>query len=158
MRDPRAVAVSTYFHLKLVETKNAFSEMSIDDGVLALLPGICQWLSIRHFLFEGILVDNSTVFWYQEAIDYPLLWHYRLTAALGLQLPSSWVEPLAEFNLEYATTMINKHPGGKTAEANRTWQDEISADVREEMNAVARTWLPPVILARLGLITPFARD
>lgn len=159
LRDPRAVAVSTYFHMKVHPTKqsgnNPVFNANLDDGVMMLLPETCKWLAIRHILFEGLMPDQSAVFWYQDAEENPLRWHYRWTTLAGLQLPSCLMEEMATaaasgaFNFKVAGK--NEHPGGEKEMTNRTWRDEVSPELLADMDAVLNRWLPTTYLARLGV-------
>ena len=159
MRDPRAIAVSLYYHMQVHPSKiygiNPPSERPVDEGVLELLPEACKWLAIRHILFEGLLPAINSIFWYQDSKDNPLTWHYRWAALAGLQLPSTLVESMASWaitgNFSFEVAGYNEHPGGEQAVNERTWRDEISPNALREMDIILNTWLPPVILARLGV-------
>lgn len=128
----------------------------VDKGTLIILPTVCQWLVVRHILFEGLLSINSTTFWYQDAWDDPLRWHHRWVDSVGLQLPPHVVENMAanaaagNFSFPVAS-VFNTHPGGKTAAATRTWHDEVEPETALEMDNILRLWLPPVLLARFGV-------
>ncbi|CAM9437971.1 unnamed protein product [Ectocarpus fasciculatus] len=152
IRDPRAVAVSTYFHYL---TQSKFPEHylelhpSLDEVVLEILPQLCHWTTLRHIMFEGLLSDRSELFWYEEAVEDPFDWHYRWASFAGLILPGGWIDGMVAANEE--ETILNVHPGGEERSATRTWRDEVSPEIRQEMDSILRKWLPGVLLARLGV-------
>ncbi|CAN0369647.1 unnamed protein product, partial [Ectocarpus sp. 6 AP-2014] len=97
MRDPRAVAVSTHFHVNSRKEENIGHPSLVkplDEAVLLILPQICQFTTIRHILFDGQLSDRSKIFWYENAMRDPLGWHYRWASFAGLTLPANWIEDI----------------------------------------------------------------
>lgn len=162
MRDPRAVAVSSYFyilsHPGVRRKEGTFwdADATIEEVVMAFLPVICKWTTIRHILFEGLMAETSFVFWYEKVLNNPLQWHYGMTALAGLQLPSTWVQSMATDaaagNFSFEIAGLNEHVGGEESSPTRTWQDEINPEIIPAMDEVLRLWLPPVVLARLGVM------
>lgn len=154
LRDPRAAAVSNYFYAREKSARLHTTE-NVDEGVLEGLPSVAQWIALRHILFQGLLANSSEIFWYEDATEDPLDWHFRFTELAGLRLPVPWIKNMTSLRLEGhwvdRTTGLNPHPGGHEASETRTWRDEVSPDIIPEMNAIVRTWLPPVFLARLGI-------
>ncbi|CAN0174070.1 unnamed protein product [Scytosiphon promiscuus] len=155
MRDPRAVAVSTYFY---VRTNPKWYEMhfaqghSLDETVLKILPQVCHLTALRYILFDGILSDKAELFWYDDALENPLDWHYRWMSLAGILLPKSTTERIAaSVGTRKWATKVNPHPGGAEASVGRTWKDEVSPGIRADMDAILRTWLPAVLLARLDV-------
>ncbi|CAM9643384.1 unnamed protein product [Scytosiphon promiscuus] len=158
LRDPRAVAVSTYFNRR---RKSSFyttypdAPRTVEEGALKSLTSVAQWIALRHILFEGLMANRSETFWYEDATEDPLDWHFRWTALAGLRLPISWVEGIASLRLigpwMDMTTGVNPHPGGHKVSETRTWRDEVSPEIIGDMDAILRQWLPGVLLARLGI-------
>ena len=156
MRDPRAVAVSTYFHIKRFPEQNVNHTSlgkSIDEAVLPILRQVCQFTTIRHILFDGQLAYRSEIFWYEDAMRDPLDWHYRWASLAGLTLPAGWINDMEATMIEAQRihTIRDPHQGGQPRSSNRTWQDEVSPEIREEMDPILRTWLPPALVARLDV-------
>ncbi|CAM9204594.1 unnamed protein product [Ectocarpus sp. 13 AM-2016] len=155
MRDPRAVAVSTYFYVKRHTAFNSdhlSMGKSLDEAVLLTLAQLCQFTTIRHILFDGQLSDKSEIFWYEDAMRDPLDWHYRWASLAGFTLPASWMKD-NDATLTEAQQKVRRdpHPGGQNVSSNRSWEDEVSPEIREEMDSIVRTWLPGVLLARLDI-------
>lgn len=157
MRDPRAVAVSTYFWVQthrdpdLIRDHYPAFNQTLDESVLKILESVCQWTAIRHVLFGGFMPDNSTVFWYEDSNVNPLEWHYSWTQMAGLRLPPSWVEDISRQAESAMNKGYNVHPGGVEGSADRTWKDEVDSDLWDDMDGLLRRWLPPILLARLGV-------
>ncbi|CAM9747273.1 unnamed protein product [Pylaiella littoralis] len=164
MRDPRAVAVSTYFwvpkHLRrdLVRDHHPALNHTLDEAVLEILEDVSRWTSVRDILFNGVMSDRSTIFWYEDAKSNPLEWHSRWAHMAGLHLPAAWVEDIAGLASNdiwaWLTMPMNQHPGGNPASANRTWRDEVSPEILDDIDDVLRRWLPPLLQARFGVLTP----
>ncbi|CAN0459262.1 unnamed protein product [Hapterophycus canaliculatus] len=155
MRDPRAVAVSTHFYAR---TNRRFYEdhfaqnHTLEETVMKILPQVCLFTTLRHILFDGIVPDRSEIFWYDDALDDPLDWHRRWMSLAGLLLPKPWTEGIAaSVGTGKWSTKVNRHPGGAEASLSRTWRDEVSPDILEDMDAILRTWLPGVLLARFDV-------
>ncbi|CAM9117189.1 unnamed protein product, partial [Ectocarpus sp. 13 AM-2016] len=149
IRDPRAVAVSTYFHHVWGNTNYLKQHPSLDETVLETLPHLCHWTTLRYIMFEGLLSDRSELFWYEEAVEDRFDWHYRWASFAGLILPGGWIDGMVAANKQL--TRFNPHPGGEKQSAKRTWRDEVSPGIREEMDSILRKWLPGVLLARFGV-------
>lgn len=116
MRDPRAVAVSSYFHVKKHPDhylKNYAMTHSVDESVLFSLSTVCRWTTIRHILFDGMMPDRSEVFWYVDALGHPEDWHYRWSHMAGLTLPSPWMRNITLLAGQGSwATEVNDHEGG----------------------------------------------
>ncbi|CAN0128844.1 unnamed protein product [Scytosiphon promiscuus] len=155
IRDPRAVAVSTYFYVRTHPRyyEDHFAQNhTLDETVKKILPQVSHLTALRHILFDGIVADRSEIFWYEDALEDPLDWHRRWMSLAGLLLPKAWTEHMvASVGTGKWATKINPHPGGKEVSVNRTWTDEVSPEIREEMDAILRIWLPGVLLARFGV-------
>ncbi|CAB1111288.1 unnamed protein product [Ectocarpus sp. CCAP 1310/34] len=149
IRDPRAVAVSTYFHR--VHKDNNYQKLhpSLDQTVLEILPVLCHFTTLRHILFGGLLSNRTELFWYEQTVEDPFDWHYRWASFAGLILPGGWIDGMVAEN--QAHKHLNPHPGGAETSDNRTWQDEVSPGIRPEMDSILRKWLPGVLLARYGI-------
>lgn len=50
LRDPRPMTVSSYYHQLIYYRQR---EGTIDEYVEKMLPTMCQWVALRHILFEG---------------------------------------------------------------------------------------------------------
>lgn len=157
MRDPRAVAVSTYYYARvhrpshLIKNHYPAFDHTLDETVLDILESVCQWTAIRHLLFNGFMSNTSTVFLYEDAIANPSEWHYRWTHMAGLHLPTSWVKDMSVIAARSMSKGLNSHPGGVEQSVRRTWKEEVSPEIWDDMDGVLRQWLPPVLLARFGV-------
>lgn len=170
MRDPRPTAVSAYYH----RVRNGrIPEGEKDPYILALLPYICQWVTVRHMLFAGLLSARSTTYWYEDTLARPLEFHHRWLESVGLHLPTPVVEQATNAALRHdfafktkgvdahlsvnsiaaSTKKAENNPqgGGQDLALERSWRDEISADLYGDIDDVLRVWLPPVLLAKLGV-------
>lgn len=156
-RDPRPVAVSSYFYLKVHGRIGPWEHATVDDFVLETFPIICQWVALRHILFEGILKRRTISFWYNDALADPTLWHRQLVGFLGLNLPEAVVEAAskatAEHRLSFKTKAIDKHPGGENATVSRSYVDEIKEETLIRLNEMLVLWMPPLIGHRLNKST-----
>ena len=155
LRDPRPAIVSTFYH---VETHSNRKLGNLDAFVARELPIMCQWLALRHMLFAGILGDQSIEFWYSDALSDPLGWHYRWFQSIGMQLPMKVIESSARAaatgKFDFSIKPMDTHPGEQPRVKGgvRRFQDEVSPETLELADAVLRTWLPPVLLERLGVV------
>ena len=153
-RDPRLVVVSTYFHLKIHSTKEIGD---LDDFVATELPIICEWMTVRHILFSGLLPHQSIEVWYGDAMADPFEWHYHFFDSVGLQLPYQAVNDVAEAaaanDLRFTPTHVDLHPGeeARTDTSARKFEDEVSSETLKLADDILRQWLPPVLLAKLGV-------
>lgn len=148
IRDPRPTVVSTYFHH--IRFNSGGQLGTIEEFVEKMLPTICQWVAIRHILFDGFMSDKVAFFWYDRANEQPLEWHQRWYNFVGLNLPSSVVENAADF-AKQKTVVLNGHPGGAKATKSRDFRDEVDQALLLRLDDILRIWLPPVLLARLGV-------
>jgi hypothetical protein len=125
--------------------------MTVDEYVWENLPRTCQWIALRHIVFEGLLAGQSTVFGFEYTQSDPLGWHLEWMGFAGVQLPLAVVDGMARAAVDRSRRYINKHVGGKEASTNRTWEDEVGVDVVDGADEILRTFLPPVLLARWGV-------
>lgn len=169
LRDPRAVAVSSYFHLnRLKQQQQQQQQMSVkqrsssnsrplDDFALAFLPTTCMWVTLRFLLFEGMLSRQSTVYWYEDALKDPLGWHRHFLEFVGLHLPETVVSEAARRSfrggkiMNFPSKGIDAHVGGQEATPERSFRDELMPQTLLKMDQTMRTWLPPVLLTKLGV-------
>ena len=165
MRDPRAGAVSTFFHQQKYPTsKKGFSVggaiYTLDEFTLAMVPVLCQWLTVRYLLFSAILAPKSTLFWYDDAFLDSHKWHYEWLASVGVHLPEPVVEEMADAALrddfDFNTSGKNDHPGVveevKIGETHRrTWRDLLRPETLEGLDVIVRQWLPPAVLVTLNV-------
>ncbi|CAN0337387.1 unnamed protein product, partial [Scytosiphon promiscuus] len=47
LRDPRAAAVSTYFHASRAKHQFSYVPDTVDEGALHALPSVTQWIALR---------------------------------------------------------------------------------------------------------------
>lgn len=163
-RDPRAVAVSTYFWIEthaedvaVYAKDRVHLNRTLDESIIEILESVCLWTSTRHIVFNDLDRAKSAVFSYEEAEKDVLEWHYRWLHLAGLNLPVPWVKNIAGLarggKWASLTQGVNPHPGGQEAStpAARTWRDEVSPELWDDMDAVVRRWLPHEIVARLDM-------
>lgn len=152
-RDPRPMTVSTYYHRISHETVTG----TVDEYVVRALPILCQWVALRFILFEGFMSDQqAAIFFYSEAMANPLAWHYHWLQSAGLNLPDSVVRMATDAAMNesysfYTTGGMGVHHGGADATPSRSYLDEITEETASGLDAVLRTWLPPVLLAKFGV-------
>ena len=153
-RDPRPIAVSAYYHLKTHGRRNLGN---LEAYVAEELPLTCQWMALRHILFDGLLSQQSEAFWYEDALANPLAWHYRWFDFVGVQLPAYEMNATAtaavnnDFSFEYKHIDVHSDQVPQTKTKVRRFEDEVSPETLKVADAVLRKWLPPVLLAKLGV-------
>lgn len=168
MRDPRAGAVSTYFHEQThahvynKEGAVGSAATTLDEFVLAMVPVLCQWLAVRYILFTEIMGPKSTLFWYDDGLNDAVTWHTDWIASAGVHLPQPAIEVMADAALRedfaFDTKGRNDHPGEKTTtkkeeETHRpTWQEMLRPETLVKLDVISRKWLPPAVLAKLNLV------
>ena len=164
MRDPRAAAVSTFFHEELhpspkLKVTVGFGADTLDEFVLEMVPVLCQWVALRYLLFTAILESQSTIFWYQDALSDARRWHYEWIASVGLHLPEAVVDEMADAasreDFRFETKGKNEHRGTikaeKEASQRPTWHELLQPETLVALDIVMRKWLPPGVLAKLDL-------
>lgn len=151
LRDPRAITVSAYFTLAKYSPR-ALKGMTVDEYFIANLPLTCQWIALRHIVFEGLMARNSSIFWFEDTTEDPKGWHFQWMSFAGVQLPATVVDGIAQAAVNETRGFINQHVGGLAPSVDRTWKDEVTDDVVDGADAVLRELLPPALLARLGII------
>lgn len=102
------------------------------------------------------MTEQSTFFWYDEAMEDPLAWHHEWLAAVGLQLPNHVVEATVQAALahefDFPTKGVDPHPGEhKAASVKRSYREEVEAHTLVYMDTVLRQWLPPPLLAKFNV-------
>lgn len=153
-RDPRLVVVSTYFFRK-AHSNTKLGDL--DDFVARDLPNICEWMAVRYTLFSGVLPHQSIMFWYSDALADPLEWYYNFFDWVGIQLPSRIVKDAAQDaatnNLRFTPLHIDAHAGeeARNDTSPRKFEDEVRPETVKLADDVLRQWLPPVLLAKLGV-------
>lgn len=153
-RDPRPVAVSAYYHLRINRNLNLGT---VEEFVAKELPIMCQWVGIRYILFSTFLPDQSVQFWYDDVMADPMAWHYKWFDAIGLQLPFRVVEATAKaasanvFNFDYKKLDMRPGEEARNGTVVRRFEDQVDPEVVEVADAVLRVWLPPVLLEKLGV-------
>lgn len=154
MRDPRPVVVSSYF-FALAHHKGALRGESLDAYVVRMFPTVCQWVAIRYYFFEDMVPDKAIVFWYDDSLEDPVLWHSRWLEWIGLQPPTQVVkaatDAAAARDFRFYSKGVDKHIGGKEATVKRTYADELKPETLADLEDVMRTWLPPELLHRFGV-------
>ena len=168
MRDPRAAAVSTFFHQEKYPSSKKANAVggtihTIDQFTLEMAPVLCQWITVRYLLFSAILGTKSSLYWYDDAFHDAHGWHYEWLASVGLHLPEPDVEDMAgkalreEFSFD--TKGKNDHPGvpeeepqDQQEEVHRpTWQEMLRPETLLALDDIARQWLPPAVLVQLNI-------
>lgn len=167
MRDPRPQAISTFYHLQVHHNKKAETIIGagldkVDDFVLSALPTLCQWMSIRYALFTGPMAQQSTLFWYADAVSDVVTWHHEWLASVGLNITESVVDKMVQATesgeFDFKTLGRNDHPGvdeqgaGEEVKTHRSWQDDLNPEILGEVDDILRQWLPLVILAKLEVL------
>lgn len=162
LRDPRPMAVSSYFH-QVINAPRRVQGLPVDEWVLLMLPIFCKWLSVRYFLFAELLAAKSGIFWYDETLADPTGFHHTFYSLIGLRLPTSVVAKAASVaasaGLERGTLLgfpvkgLDRHEGGEDARKDRTFRDEVNSTTLSSMDDILRVWLPPVVLGQLR-VTP----
>ncbi|CAM9100646.1 unnamed protein product [Scytosiphon promiscuus] len=162
LRDPRAVAVSSYFHQMLYRPDRTAERFeSIESFVKAWLPTICQWFTVRYVLFTELLgPGKAEVFWYEDSQHDQVAWFHQFFAFVGLSVPDAVVRDTIETGsngggngkvLGFPSKGIDPHEGGEAAKADRTYRDEVDEATAAHMDDVLRVWLPPDLLGRFEL-------
>lgn len=160
LRDPRAVIVSTFYYAGAYHEVDANGNpvFTLDSFVLRYLPVIAQWTAVRYILFTGYLAKESTIFWYEDAIDDPRTWHLRLLASIGLRLPEEVIRRAVDAALDgdfiFKVKSIDHHKGRDENMTARSFDNILREETLEEAEAILRTWLPPPLLARLQIPPP----
>ena len=160
LRDPRAVVVSSFFHVKThpESAGRSLPGESVDDYALRMLPTICHFVHLRYQLLQEKMSDRTVEFFYDEGSADPLGWHQRWLSFVGLTPPVSVAQEATDTarrrEFGFALKGVDKHPGGKVATAHRSWEDEISPEVLRRMYEICRVWLPPVLMEKFGIDAP----
>ena len=154
MRDPRDVTVSSFYFWVRNHPDQLRRFESMDDFYLAFLPTLCKWLSVRFLLFEVILKEQSSVFWYDDAVSHPRVWYSQFYSFAGLNAPPTLLDETVHAHDEGGLDLglklqnLDSHPNGT---ASRSYKDEVSADVVDVIDDILRQWLPPAFLDRIGV-------
>lgn len=161
MRDPRAVAVSAYFHALRVYPERypalAKSLGSVDSYFQQMLKPICMWTTIRHLIFSNLLSGQSEVFWFEDMLADSVDWYGRLFSFIGVTLPYNVISGMAHMAergdpmFGFFAKGVDEHPGGVKPGGDRTFRSELGPESLAMMDDVLRAWLPPVLLKRLGV-------
>lgn len=155
-RDPRPLAVSSYFHL-LREHPLVVKDMSVDTYVVAMLPVFCQWVSVRYLVFAELLRDASIIFWYDEALEDPVFWHVGFFEFVGLRIPDEVLRRAASVATRggsmfgFPSKGKDRHDGGAAVAPTRSFRDEINSTTLSNMDDILRTWLPTVMLEKVNV-------
>lgn len=161
LRDPRAAVVSMYYYGK--KNKRArtsgrpFAGESVESFALRMLPTICGFVHLRYLLLLEVMPEKTVEFIYDESLACPLGWHRRLMSALGLAPPWTVLRNAMNTALRkdfgFMTKGIDTHPGGMPVGPTRSFENEISAEVKARLDDLCRVWLPPVLLDKFGIAT-----
>lgn len=152
LRDPRAVTVSSYFHLLNYKHKMEF--VSLDTYFQRMLGVVCMWTTLRHMLFTRQLANQAQVVWFEDLVSNPVDWHGRFFAFVGVTLEGGVVEHIAQFASGGGRLFgnivkgLDEHPGGLAPSPNRSFADELGPESLALMGEVMENWLPPEILKR----------
>ena len=154
LRDPRDVTLSTYYFWIRKSPEMLARFKSKDDFFLAFLPPVCKWMSIRYLLFNELLADRSSIFWYNDAVENPNVWFSQFFSLAGLNVPPAVLYETVHAHEEGGNTLgfriqaLDDHPNGTTS---RSYRDEISPEAVKEVDDILRLWLPPAYLDKLGV-------
>lgn len=153
LRDPRAVAVSTYYYLDFF--RKVPSE-TVDEFVLSAFPVVCQWMMLRYILFGGTMFDQRTIsFWYQDTLTDPVSWHRQLHNFVGLQLPESVAKAVSNATMQrqasFRWNRISKHHGGFEATRKRSYVNEIKAETSLRLDEMLVSCTPPALRSRFNI-------
>lgn len=158
LRDPREVVVNSYFHHVLHNPSAVDGVESVDEFVVDMLPTICQWLSIRLWLFEEVMTHQTLSLWYNDALANPTYWHKCFLEFVGLIMPVYDVVAKAANIVAHGGQMagfpskgIDVHLAGGHAQPSRSYQSEVLADTLSGMDDVLRAWLPPALLEKFAV-------
>lgn len=158
LRDPRAVAVSSFFYVKtyMANSGRLVPNESVGSFAVRMLPTICRFIHLRWLLLEEQMADKTVEFIYDDSLADPFGWHQRWLSSVGITPPKSVVQEATDAAVreEYGFTGkgIDKHPGGKEAKPIRRWQNEVR--VAKQLTDICRVWLPPVLLEKFGIDVP----
>ena len=156
LRDPRPLAVSSYFHMHR-EYPETVEGLTVDTYVETMLPMFCRWVSVRYLIFAELLRDSSIIFWYDEALDDPVFWHVGFYDFIGVRVPDKVLRKAAEVAMRggsifgFPTKGLDKHEGGAAAGLSRTFRDELNSTTLANMDDVLRVWLPTEMLQKVGV-------
>lgn len=157
LRDPRSVAVSTYYHIKTHPTHNIHIKVgeTVEKFALRMLPTICRHVYIRYAILSEQMSDKTVKFWFNDTIANPLAWHQRWLSSVGLELPENIVHEATDTALRrvfgFEAKGIYLHPGEERAEPGRLYEEEIGPRFRAKLDDICRIWLPPVLLKKWGI-------
>lgn len=146
------MVVSAYYHLVRNSPKQVL-DVSLDQYVLVMLPIVCEWVAIRHLLFEDILAEKSSTFWYQDARERPEDVQRQFFDFVGVRLPIDVVNQSAAVAVgrvknERASFFPIKGIDPHAKGAPHSYRDDLLPETLEQMDDALRVWLPPVLLKR----------
>lgn len=157
LRDPRAVVVSSYYYLK-VHPRGEVTlrpKETLENFVLRMVPTICRFTHLRYTFLQENMPERTVEFLYNDSLADPLLWHQRWLDSVGLNLPDgvvrSAVDTANRRDFGFAAKGIDPHPGGEKPTPRRSYEDELSPEIRQKLDDSARVWLPPVLLEKFGI-------
>ena len=154
LRDPREVTVSLFYFWVRHSPMRLERFRSMDHFFLETLPTLSKWLGVRFLLFVELIGDQSSVFWYDDATSNPAGWFSQFFSFAGLNTPPAVLDETIHahdeggFDLGFRVQRLDDHPNGTVS---RSYKDEVSADIIEEIDDILRQWLPPAFLIRIGV-------
>ena len=157
LRDPRAAVVSTYYYGKKNPGMSGPPRAgeSVESFALRMLPTICGFVHLRYLLLLEAMPDNTVEFIYDDSLRCPSEWHKRMMSSVGIALPWTVLRNATDAAVRnefgFMTKGIDTHPGGKPVGPARSFEDEISAEVKARLDDICRVWLPPVLLEKFGI-------
>lgn len=157
LRDPRAAVVSMYYYGKKNPGMSGQPKIgeSVESFALRMLPTICGYVHLRYLLLSEAMPDKTVEFVYDESLMCPFGWHKRFLSLLGLAPPLPVIRNATDSALrnsfEFMSKGIDTHPGGTAVGPTRSFEDEISAEVKGRLDDLCRIWLPPVLLEKFGI-------
>lgn len=127
---------------------------SVESFALRMLPTICGFVHLRYLLLSEAMPDKTVEFIYNESLLCPFGWHKRMMSAAGLA--PLWTALRNATNTAvgndfvFMTDGIDSHPRRREG-STRSFEDEISAQVKSQLDDACRVWLPPVLLEKFGI-------
>ena len=154
LRDPREVTVSSYYYFLRHEPeilRNVGLE-SMNDFFSRYFPLVCKWLFVRFLLFGSLIANQSSLFWYRDAVEYPARWRSQFLSFVGLNPPAFIVNETAKafekgkHNLGFKAQDLDSHPGGTNS---RSYRDELNDVVIGQIDSILTRWLPDGFLEEI---------
>lgn len=155
----RPIAVSAYFHIRRWQPER-FTNITVDEFVLQVLPNACKWVFVRYLLFAEMMAQTSSMFWYDDSLNRTVDWHKQFYDFTGLNVPNAVISRAADVAAGRANDSrlavfphkgVDEHLGGRSPATGRSYRDEVLPETAARMDEILRFWLPPVLQERFGV-------